>query len=72
MSVLRTLLASLLILAAGIATLAAATDGFRAFTSETARRIDVRERPREIPARIPLQTAQGATIDLAGDRKSVV
>lgn len=68
MSVLRTLLASLLILAAGIATLAAATDGFRAFTSETARRIDVRERPREIPARIPLQTAQGATIDLAGLR----
>lgn len=62
MSVLRTLLVSLAILAAGIATLAAATDGFRAFTSETARRIDIREHPRAVPT-VPLQTAQGATID---------
>jgi protein SCO1/2 len=66
-SVLRTLLASLLILAAGIAALAAATDGFRAFTSETARRIDVREHPRVLP-QVPLQTAEGRAIDLAGLR----
>jgi protein SCO1/2 len=64
MSVLRTLLASLLILAAGFTTLAAATDGFRAFTTETARRIDVREHPRTLP-QVALQTAQGTTIDFA-------
>lgn len=62
MRVLRTLLASLLILAAGVATLAVATDGFRAFTSETARRIAVREHPRALPS-VPLQTAQGAITD---------
>ncbi|TAM99424.1 MAG: SCO family protein [Rhodanobacteraceae bacterium] len=67
MSVLRTLLASLLILVAGVAALAAATDGFRAFTSETARRLDVREHPRALP-RVPLQTATGQTIDIAGLR----
>lgn len=67
MPVLRTLLASLLILAAGIAVLAAATDGFRAFTSETARRIDVREHPRVLP-QVPLQAADGRTIDFAGLR----
>ena len=64
MSVLRTLLASLLILAAGVATLAAATDGLRAFTSETARRIDVREHPRLLPS-LPLQTADGRRVDFA-------
>lgn len=58
---LRTLLASLLILAAGVATLAFATDGFRAFTSETARRIDVREHPRRLPD-VPLQAADGRTL----------
>lgn len=67
MSVLRTLLASLLILAAGIAALAAATDGFRAFTSETARRIDVREHPRVLP-QVPLQTADRRTIDFTSLR----
>ncbi len=64
---LRTLLASLLVLAAGVATLAAVTDGFRAFTTETARRIDVREHPRALPA-VPLQTADGRTIDFASLR----
>jgi protein SCO1/2 len=63
-SVLRTLLASLLILAAGIAVLAGATDGFRAFTSETARRIDVREHPRALPP-VQLQTASGRMTDFA-------
>lgn len=63
MSVLRTLLASLLIVAGGIAVLAVATDGFRAFTSETARRIEVREHPRALPQAM-LQTAGGNTIEL--------
>ena len=67
MSVLRTLLASLLILTGGVATLAAATDGFRAFTTETARRIDVREHPRTLP-RAALQTADGQVIDFAALR----
>ncbi len=64
MSVPRTLLASLAIPAAGVTTLAAATHGFRAFTSETARRIDVREHPRALPT-VPLQTASGQTTDFA-------
>lgn len=67
MSAFRTLLASLLILAAGAATLAAATDGFQAFTSETARRIEVREHPRALPS-MPLETADGRIIDFAGLR----
>ncbi|TAM14135.1 MAG: SCO family protein [Rhodanobacter sp.] len=58
MKVLRTLLASLLLLAAGLAVLAVATHGFRAYTSETARRIDIREHPRTVPS-TPLQTADG-------------
>ena len=67
MSALRTLLASLLILVAGVGARAAATDGFRAFTSETARRLDVREHPRALP-QVPLQTTTGRTIDIAGLR----
>ncbi|HKV66360.1 MAG TPA: SCO family protein [Rhodanobacteraceae bacterium] len=67
MSVPRTLLASLAIVAAGVATLAVATDGLRAFTAETARRIDVREHPRAVPP-IALQTARGELIDIAGMR----
>jgi protein SCO1/2 len=66
-SILRTLLASLLVVAAGLLVLAAATGGFRAFTSETARRIDVREHPRVLP-QVPLQTAGRTTIDFAGLR----
>ncbi len=64
MSILRTLLASLVILAAGVATLAAATDGWHAFTTESARRIDVREHPRALPP-VSLQTADGSRIDFA-------
>ncbi len=63
MPVLRTLLASLLILSAGGATLAAATDGFRAFTTETARRLEVREHPRTVPP-LPLQAADGRIVRL--------
>lgn len=60
---LRTLLASLLVLAAGTAALAAVTHGFQAFTTVTARRIDVREQPRTVPD-VPLQTAHGQLINL--------
>lgn len=67
MSLPRTLLASLAILAAGVATLAASTDGFRAFTTETARRIEVREHPRELPA-VSLQAADGQIVSLASLR----
>lgn len=61
MKVLRTLLASLLVLAAGLAVLLYATDGLRAFTSETARRISISEHPRAIPP-VVLQTAAGERI----------
>ncbi|MGH8148012.1 MAG: SCO family protein [Rhodanobacteraceae bacterium] len=58
MAVLRTLLLSLVLLAAGIGVLAEVTDGFRAYTTETARRIRIREHPRAVPP-LPLQTASG-------------
>lgn len=58
MKTLRTLLVSLLVLAGGLAVLFYATEGFRAFTSETARRINVNEQPRTIPA-VTLQTSTG-------------
>lgn len=58
MKTLRTLLASLLVLVAGLTALFYATDGLRAFTSETARRISVSEHPRTIPP-VALQTAKG-------------
>ena len=61
MAVLRTLLVSLVVLAAGAGALAGVTDGFRAFTAETARRIDVREHPPAAPP-LSLQTAAGARI----------
>jgi len=57
----RTLLASLLIAAAGVATLAAATDGFRAYTSQTALRLSVARQPRSLPA-VVLETADGQRI----------
>jgi protein SCO1/2 len=55
---LRALLLSLLVLGAGLAALLLATDGFRAFTTETARRIQVREYPRAVPD-VLLQAADG-------------
>jgi len=64
---LRTLLVSLLLAAAGIAVLAGATDGFQAFTTETARRIDIREQPRTVPP-ITLQTAAGTDTSFANLR----
>jgi protein SCO1/2 len=67
MSILRTLLASLLVLTAGVFTLSAVTDRFRAFTSEAALRISVREHPRAVPP-VLLQTAAGKTVGFAGLR----
>lgn len=58
MAVLRTLLISLVLLVAGLGVLAVATHGFRAYTTETARRLGVREHPRAVPP-LPLQTADG-------------
>lgn len=67
MPILRTLLASTLILAIGGAVLTAATDGFHAFTSETARRLDVQRDPPPVPA-VVLETQSGALINLASLR----
>lgn len=69
MSALRTLLASLLILAAGVAALGAATDGFEAFTAESARRLSVRTQARALPPaalQSTLQSARGREFDFAG------
>ncbi|HWU68818.1 MAG TPA: SCO family protein [Stenotrophobium sp.] len=67
MPVLRTLAASLVLIVLGGYTLSAATEGFQAFTTETARRIEVREHPVKIPA-VELETASGARVDFSGFR----
>jgi protein SCO1/2 len=67
MAVLRTLLVSLVLLVAGLGVLATATSGFRAYTTETARRLGVREHPRPVPP-LPLQTAEGARTSFAALR----
>lgn len=59
--VLRTLLASLGILAAGVAAFAAITLGFRVYTSEGALRFDVSEHPRIVPV-VPLELADGSIV----------
>jgi protein SCO1/2 len=64
MTVLRTGLASAALLLAGGGALAAATDGFRAFTTETARRVAVRRQPADLPA-VALQSQSGARFTLA-------
>lgn len=64
MSVLRTLLASLVLLGVGGAITAELTDGFQAFTSETARRVKVRAAPQLMPA-VALETHSGKRINLA-------
>ncbi len=58
MAILRTLLVSFVLLVAGIGVLTAATNGFRAYTTETARRINISEHPPIIPP-LSLQTASG-------------
>lgn len=64
MAVLRTLLVSLALLMVGIGVLAGATHGFRAYTTETARRIGIREHPPAVPP-LPLQTADGGHTSFA-------
>ncbi|PKL96820.1 MAG: SCO family protein [Gammaproteobacteria bacterium HGW-Gammaproteobacteria-8] len=57
----------------GFATLSVATDGFRAFTAEEARRLAARENPQPVPA-VRLENARGGELDLAelGDRYVVL
>jgi protein SCO1/2 len=64
MSILRTALASCLLLVLGGAVLTAATDNFHAFTTETARRLAVQRHPPTVPA-VPLETQSGAQLNLA-------
>lgn len=63
-SLLPTLLLDLLIVVAGGATLSAATDGFRAFTTEAARRLAIRQAPRLVPD-VALQADDGRRLSLA-------
>lgn len=67
MRLLRTLCVSAALILVGGAVLYATTDRFRAFTTETARRIAVREHPVDIPS-VTLETQSGARIDVAGLR----
>lgn len=67
MPVLRTLVASLACAAAGLGALAVATDGFTAYTSETARRQAVRAHPRVLPP-LALQDDAGTATTLAAWR----
>lgn len=67
MPILRTLLASVIVAAVGGAVLAAATDRFQAFTTETVRRVAVREHPVAIPP-VRLETQSGARLNLADFR----
>lgn len=64
MRLLRTLFVSLALIVVGGVVLYAATDQLRAFTSEAARRIAVREHPVEVPP-VTLETQSGARIDIA-------
>jgi protein SCO1/2 len=63
-AVLRTSLASAALLLAGGVALAAATNGFQAFTTETARRVAVRSRPAELLP-VALESQSGARFMLA-------
>jgi protein SCO1/2 len=67
MRLLRTLFVSIALLLVGGVVLYAATDGLRAFTSEAARRIAVRQHPVEVPA-VTLETQTGAHIDITSLR----
>lgn len=61
---LRTVLASATIAAVGIGVLATATDHFQAFTTESARRVAIREHPVAVPV-VMLETQTGEMINLA-------
>jgi protein SCO1 len=64
MTGLRTTLVSAALLLGSAVGLGAATDGFVAFTTETARRVAVRRRPIELPA-VALESDAGARFTLA-------
>ncbi|MEO5828977.1 MAG: SCO family protein [Rhodanobacter sp.] len=64
MPILRTLLLSALLLTLGGVVLTPATDGFHAFTSETARRIAIQRDQPQVPA-VLLETQSGAHLNLA-------
>jgi protein SCO1 len=63
-TVLRTSLASAVLLLVGGVALAAATNGLQAFTTETARQVAVRSRPAELPA-VALESQSGVRFTLA-------
>ena len=67
MRLLRTLLVSAALILVGGAVFYATTDRLRAFTTEAARRIAVRQHPVDIPS-VTLETQSGARIDVAGLR----
>jgi protein SCO1 len=64
MTGLRTTLVSAALLLGSAVGLGAATDGFAAFTTETARRVTVRRRPIELPA-VALESDAGTRFTLA-------
>ncbi len=64
---MRTLLASLVLVLSGGVALSTATDHFRAFTTEAARRLAVREHPVAMPA-VMLETETGARLDVTAFR----
>ena len=63
-AVWRTALVSAALLLVGAVALAAATDRFQAFTTETARRVAVRRQPADLPA-VALENQSGARFTLA-------
>lgn len=67
MRLLRTLFVSAALVLVGGVVLYATTDRLRAFTTEAARRIAVRQHPVDIPL-VTLETQSGARIDVAGLR----
>lgn len=67
-AVWRTALVSAALLLVGAVALAAATDGFQAFTTETARRVAVRRQPANLPA-VTLENQSGARFMLADLRR---
>lgn len=67
MSILRTLLASVILVGVGSAVIGVLTDRFQAFTTETARRVQVHANPPLMPA-VALQTQSGTHINSANLR----
>jgi len=59
----RTVLATAAVLAAGVGALLAETEGLRAFTSETARRLAVAHAPKPLPV-VPLRDERGERIEI--------